>query len=204
MKDDKTAGDDPASRQWAAYAKATSERAPRGFLVDVAGRFEQPGFAIDIGCGAGVECSELLRLGWRVLALDHEPKAIATLLDRTQEDHRERLETQVVEFQNMKLPAADLIWAGRSLPFASPSVAALLWSRIVRAVVPGGRIACDLFGERHAWSENEEMNSVTAASIEASLDGFEIERLQEFEREQETVFDGVLHWHAFMVVARKM
>jgi tellurite methyltransferase len=193
----------PTPAQWASYAKATSEREPRQFLLKVAERFEKPGFAIDIGCGGGVESRALLRLGWSVLALDKEPKAIEAVTQGVPAGDLARLQTQLAGFDAMQLPQADLIWAGRSLPFAPPSEAAQSWIRILDAVKPGGRIACDLFGERHAWVSAEGMNSVTAESIEASLDEFEIEHLKEFEGERQTLFDGMLPWHSFTVVARK-
>jgi trans-aconitate methyltransferase len=39
-------------------------------------------FAVDLGCGAGRDTAELLRRGWRVLAIDAEAEAIRRLLER--------------------------------------------------------------------------------------------------------------------------
>lgn len=35
------------------------------------------GHAIDLGCGGGIETALLLKSGWKVLAIDKEPNAIA-------------------------------------------------------------------------------------------------------------------------------
>ena len=61
------------------YAAAGNE--PRETLVhaltlhDSEGR--PPGLAVDLGSGTGRDTFELLRRGWRVLAVDAEPAAIA-------------------------------------------------------------------------------------------------------------------------------
>ncbi|MFH7029096.1 MAG: class I SAM-dependent methyltransferase [Heteroscytonema crispum UTEX LB 1556] len=77
-------------------------------------------FAIDLGCGEGRDTVELLRRGWRVLAIDGEVEAINRLLNRPS-INREFLETRVTRFENLILPdAVDLINASFSLPFCPP------------------------------------------------------------------------------------
>lgn len=61
---------------WTAYYDATGDE-PRATLVDALGRFEQPGLAVDLGSGTGRDTAELVRRGWRVIAIDGEPEAMA-------------------------------------------------------------------------------------------------------------------------------
>ena len=49
-----------------------------------------PGTAVDLGCGGGRDALELLRRGWRVLAVDAEPAAIDLILGRATQAPRSR------------------------------------------------------------------------------------------------------------------
>jgi SAM-dependent methyltransferase len=193
-------------RSWDDYYKATSGRPPWPLLIDAASRFDSPGFAIDLGCGAGVESLELLARGWRVLAIDNQPKAIEQLLARVPSEFRDRLETQVMSFEEMELPKADLVWAGLSLSFCPPEHFGRAWAEVVDALKPGGRFAGDVFGDRHApliWSTNSEMTFLSADRVKDMLQHLEIEALVEKEEEARTAFQGIQHLHAFFVIARK-
>jgi SAM-dependent methyltransferase len=187
---------------WAGYYKATSGRVPSPLLIDAVGRFDTPGFAIDLGCGAGVESLELLARGWRVLAIDNQPEAIEHLLARVPSAFRERLETKVISFQEMELPKADLVWAGTSLSFCPRERFDRAWEEIVNTIHPGGRFAGDIFGDRHAWY-NREMTFLTADRVNDKLQGLEVESLIEEDGETRTEFQGLQRWHSFLVIAHK-
>jgi len=68
---------------WPDYYAATVDRPAWGTTIDAAERFAAqvgpeapPLLAVDLGCGAGRDTRELLRRGWRVLAVDAEAAAI--------------------------------------------------------------------------------------------------------------------------------
>src|SRR5512144_2171094 len=78
MTEDKSAG-------WAAYYEKLRERPPRRTLITALDRFG-PGaagsLAVDLGCGDGRDVIEMLRRGWRVVAVDSEPEALRQLQAR--------------------------------------------------------------------------------------------------------------------------
>ena len=74
-------------------------------------------FAIDLGCGAGRDTRELLRRGWKVLAIDNQPIAIRWIRSNVPTKYRPRLRTRVASFEKTSLPKCDLVNASYSLPF---------------------------------------------------------------------------------------
>jgi SAM-dependent methyltransferase len=71
------------SAHWNHYYQVTTGRKPRPLLLDALSRFgEYKGFAIDLGCGAGADAAEILRQGWKLLAIDQQPEAVEMLRQR--------------------------------------------------------------------------------------------------------------------------
>ncbi len=162
---------------------------------------QSPVFAVDIGAGTGRDTAELLRRGWRVLAIDREQEAIDRLLEHVGTDLA-RLDTRVARYEEAEWPSCDLLNASFALPFSPPDRFAAVWDRIVGSLVPGGRFAGQLFGVRDEWARTGIVVH-TRAEVEALLEPFEVERLQEFEGESRTAIGKLKQWHLFHVVARK-
>ncbi|HKA27105.1 MAG TPA: class I SAM-dependent methyltransferase, partial [Gaiellaceae bacterium] len=76
------------SEGWGRYYDAAKGGAPRETLLFALDLFEREGgggkerLAVDLGCGEGRDTVELLRRGWRVLAIDAEREAIERLRTR--------------------------------------------------------------------------------------------------------------------------
>ena len=66
---------DDVWKPWARYYRRAGFDA-RPTLLDAVGRFPAPGVAVDLGAGTGRDTLELLRRGWRVVAIDGEPEAV--------------------------------------------------------------------------------------------------------------------------------
>lgn len=200
---------DTDRERWRGYYRMQRPRAPRELLIQalliLAQDGIQPGSAIDLGCGTGIETRELLSRGWRVLAVDAQEDAIAELLAKVDPVQRDDLQTQVAPFQHAQLPAADLIWAGRSLPFCPPGDFDTVWAKMLSALRPGGRFVGDLFGPRHFWAQRGEtqMTIHTAQQVRELCASLDVEYFMEEEGRRMTVTQGVQHWHGFSVVARK-
>jgi SAM-dependent methyltransferase len=198
---------DSAEQRWGDYYQATARRPPRE-LYRLAVELFDPAeagarLAVDLGCGSGIETVDLLLRGWEVIAIDKEPQAIEQLHQRVPPAHRARLAASVDSFENVKLPAADFVWAGLSLPFCPPPEFPGVWDKIQMALKPGGRFAGDLFGPRHAWAGQSELTFLSREQVTRLCADLVLEHFAEEEGDRPTALDGMQHWHGFALVARK-
>jgi tellurite methyltransferase len=187
-------------KDWTRYYDAAGVD-PRGTLLDALARFDEPGFAVDLGCGTGRDTFELLRRGWRVLAIDAQEDALRRVSSAV--GGYERLETQVGTFEDVTLPPCDLVNASFALPFCPPQRFDEFWARIGDALPTGGRFCGQLFGDRDGWAGNTAITFHTRGDVDRLLAGYEAERLDEEEEDSATVVGDAKHWHLFHVVARK-
>ena len=134
---------------------------PRGQLLDVLATFAEPGSAVDLGCGSGIDTLAMLDRGWTVLAIDAQPEAIERL--RTRAGDRPGLTTAVSAMEDTELRPVDLLWASYSLFFCDPPRFPEVWGRIRAAVRPGGRFAGELLGERDTWATTGDDTAFTRA-----------------------------------------
>jgi tellurite methyltransferase len=195
---------------WTTFYEATQERKPYQALVKAITLFADKkgeaaaSFAIDLGCGAGSDTLALLDYGWHVLAIDKQPEAISRLLARATSNQQVRLQTQVISFEEVVLPPADLVNASFSLPFCPPHHFDQFWAKIVCSLRPGGCFVGQFFGEHDDWARNPAMTFHTAAQIEQLLAGFEVEFFKEVDEDGQTAVGHAKHWHVFSIVARRL
>jgi len=201
--------DDANEDRWRRYYDAVAGRPPRETLLGALASLEAEGgvpegaLALDLGAGDGRDTVELLRRGFRVLAIDAEADAFVRLRARPDLAHPERLETQTARFEDVALPSALLVNASFSLPFCPPGRFPALWRGIVDALVPGGRFAGQLLGRRDAWAARPGITSFERDEAKALLDGLIVERFEEEETDSATATGQPKHWHLFQVIARK-
>ena len=194
---------------WSNYYQATSGDAPHTTLLKALELFGpqplnlRPRLAVDLGCGAGNDTRELLRAGWRVLAVDAEAEALAWVQAGLTAADLARLDTQAATFEHIALPPADLVNASYALPLCPPAHFAAMWANIVAAIPTGGRFAGHFFGEKDSWAGRPEITHHTQAQVQALFSAFEIEYSDEMDKMGQTVSGYQKHWHVFSVVARK-
>jgi len=193
---------------WAGYYRWTLGRPPRELLLRALDHvnWEKKSWrgrtAIDLGCGAGNDTLELLRRGWRVLAIDQQPVALKVLSRRVPSRQRRLLMLQAAPMEGLSLPAADLIYASFSIPFCAPDHFHALWATIQRALVPGGHFAGQLFGNRDEWFGKRPLSFHSIRQVRALTRGYQVELLRETEEEGRS-FEGPKHWHYFELVLEK-
>ncbi|MEG4518376.1 MULTISPECIES: class I SAM-dependent methyltransferase [unclassified Microcoleus] len=195
-------------QNWVTYYQAVEGRPPHKTLLKALSIFdtepllERPRFAVDLGCGDGRDTVELLRRGWRVLAIDREQNAFDRLLDRPIQ--RDLLQTQLMRFETLTLPQSiALINASFCLPFCQPADFPHLWETIVTSLNPGGYFCGQLFGDRDSWAVYPDRTHHTREQIQVLLKPFEIEWFDEEEHPGVTALGEEKHWHIFHIVARK-
>ncbi len=202
------------TRDWIAYYDRVAGGEPRQTLRDALDRFDAEEHrthglqAIDLGCGDGRDTAELLRRGWRVLAIDAHPEGLRRLRARTDAPVREaladgRLVIVQATFEDCELPACDLLSASFSLPFCPPEHFADLWARIRASVRSGGRFCGQLFGDRDSWSVIEDRTHHARREAIALFDDFLLEQFNEEERDGEDAQSNRKHWHVYHIIARK-
>ena len=191
---------------WRDYYERTAGQPPRQTLLAALTHFGADAHrrsAVDLGCGDGRDTIELLRRGWRVLAIDAEPAALARLAARPDLPAAAALETRCARFEDATWPAADLVNASFALPLCPPERFPDVWARIERALAAGGRFAGQLFGERDEWRGEPGITHHTRGDVERLLAGFAVEMLTEEESDTVTPYGKPKHWHLFHIVARK-
>lgn len=197
---------------WPAYYDKTGDRPPRETLLfaldrielePTAGPVSEPRFAVDLGCGSGRDTIELLRRGWRVLAIDAEPAAIEKLTARDDLPTGADLTGQVARFEDAEWPRCDLVNSSFALPLMAPHDFDAVWRRITGSLNSGGRVSCQLYGLRDSWVGRPGMTFHDRAAVDQLLGGLEVEMLREEEDDSTTVRGEDKHWHIYHIVARK-
>jgi SAM-dependent methyltransferase len=200
------------SEYWSRYYTVTVDRpawatvrsAIERFAAEDVGTGSRERFAVDLGCGAGRDARELLRTGWRVLAIDREPAAIAALEAATPGELRPSLQTRVADLAVVAIPRCDLVNASLSLPFLPPAEFWAAWARARAALTVGGRLSAMLFGDRDAGADDPGMTCPSPEAIRASLADFEIEDWLDSEEDSETALGEPHHFHRVELVARRV
>lgn len=207
-------------RDWPAYFRAVTDKPPRDTLLRALGHFEREAAAesdgrertcIDLACGEGRDARELLRRSrprWRVFATDTSREGLLRLIAATRADAAARLTVLPISMEDVAaargLPASvDLVNASFALPFCSPEAFPKLWVWVLGVLRSGGRFAGQFFGERDAWAYVRPASHFSRGRVESLLEGFEVEHLEEVEKEGEDAMGGTKRHHVFHVVARR-
>ena len=108
----------------------------------------------------------------------------------------------MASFDETVLPAADLVWAGLSLPFCPPTQFGRAWSAVRTALRPGGRFAGHFFGPRDAWADDPRLTILDEEAVRELCDGLQVERWHEIDGEVRAAA-GPKRAHAFEVIVRR-
>lgn len=204
-------------RDWTTYYDAVAGKPPRETLMRALDEWEkdpdrapQVGehLAIDLGAGEGRDTRELLRRGFRVVAVDPHPDSA-----RRMHESISGTDSEWVEIENMAIEAFasaggpcgpfEIVNASFSLPFVHPSNFAFVWSWIRMVLAPGGYFAGQFFGPRDSWADIPGRSHFTRQQVEEMLSGLFLVQFEESEKDGQDAEGNAKHWHVFHVVARK-
>jgi len=160
-------------------------------------------FAVDLGCGEGRDTRELLKRGWRVLAVDSEPEAIERL--RKHPDtapHLDRLSTLTASMSEASLEGASLIYSFLALPYVPKQEWTKLWNAIGGAITCGAYFAGNLFGDRHHYAAYEGVNVVSESVARALFEPFDVLRFETLESKGIDASGAKVNNHEFRFVIR--
>jgi tellurite methyltransferase len=195
-------------QHWRNYYRWTAKRPPRELLLQTLNHIDwergrsRRRTAIDLGFGAGTDTLELLRRGWKVLAIDGQESASRILSRRVPARQRDSLTCLVAQMEGIQLPPADLVYASFSLPFCTPSRFPALWGAIRDSLRPGGHFAGQLFGDQDEWRGTRPMNFHSARQVRQLAQGYKPELIRE-SIEDGMAYSGPKHWHYFDLILGK-
>lgn len=217
-----------ADYDWSDWFDAAKSYPPRDTLLRALLAFDaQPAvsrddrLAVDLGCGDGRDTVEMLRRGWRVIAIDASQAGLDRLTGALPETLRSRVEPVRLRFQDdwlSRLPRrVELLNASFAIPHCRPEEFPGIWRQVTDAIAPGGRFAGQLFGPDDAWARKvptaasgpsliwDAMDRVfhTADEARRLLSGFDIEFFDEVNRLGNNAQGLPKHWHVHHIVARK-
>lgn len=195
--------------EWSVYYQVVPKDKPKETLLKAINLFEEnintdiKKIAIDLGCGHGPDTFELLKKGWNVTAIDNQKEGLDIIKNLILPEWSERLVLCQHEFEDLKLPKAQLVNASLCLPFCKPEYFHGLWNEIVESINSGGRFSGHLFGVNDSWAVYDNMTFHTRSDIDEMFKMFEIEHLIEIEEDGFQAGGVPKHWHIYNIVARK-
>ncbi len=194
------------SAGWAAYYDKLRDRPPRRTLLAALDRFgttPAAALGLDLGCGDGRDTVEMLRRGWRVIAVDAEPEALRQLQARTLPAGSD-VTPVIARLEEVPVPlGVQLINSSFAMPLCEPEAFRDLWSRIREGLPSGGRFSGQWYGPRDSWVGRPGLTFLGREEALGLLEGLELEMFEEEESDGVTPRGKPKHWHIFHIVARK-
>lgn len=147
-----------------------------------------------------METRALAAHGWRVVAVDLDPRLPARIADLVRGG---RVSAVVGDLRQVTLPPAELVHSSLALSFTGPADLPAVWARILGCLLPGGWLGVDFFGPRDDWADVPSLSIVDRARVTELVAGMEGVRIDEEEWDGPAYGGETKHWHVLQVLARQ-
>lgn len=184
---------------WDNFLKATSKMKCRPFLKDAL-QYVKGNTALDLGAGALRDALFLLDSGFKVTAVDSNPK----ILEYAKPN--ENLSVEISTFEDYSFPKGsfDLINAQYALPFNRPETFKDTFERMISSMKSRAIFTGQLFGTEDGWAEKKAMTFFSRNEASALLKGFgKVYVMREEKKLGPTVSGTDKLWHVFHIIAEK-
>jgi len=191
---------------WAEAQEKMKSIQPRPVLLNALEKFDSfKGFAVDLGCGGGVDTIHLINSGWKVYAIDGTANGFANIKANIPADKLCDVLCVQADFESLTIPDTDLVYSAYSIPFCKREAFDTFWLKIETAIRVGGRFAGHFFGEQDGWINY--INDITLKTKQETISlfkNFNIEYFDELCEDRPSInTNGTKRWHVFEVIAVK-
>ena len=170
---------------WDAYYDQTAERKPRPSILEAIEAAPSRDKVLDLGAGVMSDSQFLLDQGFNeVTAVDKVP-TVEALAEEKILAAEGRLKVVIEDFTDFDFQENmyDLINAQYSLSFVDKENFDTVFERMKNSLKEGGVFVGTLFGDKDSWAQREDMTCPTRDEFLALLQGMEILKFDEEERE---------------------
>jgi tellurite methyltransferase len=184
------------------YYKSTQDLEPSQLLIEALQLLSSPSkIALDLGCGAGRDTRLLLERGFKVIAVDSEPRVRKFIEKLHQFGDLTYVESTFASFDYKNY---DLINAHYSLPFSPPESFGLVMDKILGSLNADGLFVGQFFGVNDEWNTpGSNMTFHTKTELQKLLSSVEIIKFDEKDADGPLTDNSEKHWHVFDVIARQ-
>lgn len=200
------------NEKWTEYRRRTKEKLPKKPLVKLLDKLE-PGKAIELGPGSGIDTLYLLEKGWQVLGVDSASgteEDIRSLISTKNEEALANFSFINQSFEKLELEKEeyDLLVGFNSVFFCSPEKFNDFFETLTGSIKPQGYLLINLLGKKDDWNKtgSRYKTFLEKEEILELLKGFEIDEntIKEREFDSKTTISKIpKHWHTFFICAKK-
>jgi cyclopropane fatty-acyl-phospholipid synthase-like methyltransferase len=191
-----------ANNNWKNFVKATKGRQPVRFLMEIIKEGKASGYALDLGCGAGVDAKYLAENGFKVVAVDNNINAV----DQTKQACA-GLDVEVikVDINNFEIDPEkySLIISWNTLPFLKKEETKKVLENIKRGLTRDGLFIFSIFGEKDGWNNKKEMSFWNIDEFKKFMDGMKFVELYEKQKQEPGATGQLKFWHLIRGVIKK-
>jgi hypothetical protein len=183
---------------WQEYYQNTKDK-PASELLKLSMKFvSNKSTALDLGSGALADSKYLLSEGFEVIAVDKEE-----ISDEIANDKFKFIRSSFEDY-NFPTSLFNLINAQFSLPFNGRESFLYVWEKMLSSLKTDGIFVGQLFGEKDEWNKpGTGLAFFSRNQIKFLLNGTEILKFEEIEKDGRLANDDSKHWHFFDIIARQ-